>query len=278
PPLGRLVAAIPKPIANAMLAGVLLKLCLAPFVALKVLPLQAAAILLTWLVFFRLARLYAVPAAMAVTLAILALTGEPVRIESAALWPATQIVSPVFTAEALFSIAIPLFVVTMASQNITGLAVLSTFGFRPNAREGLVATGLGSALIAPFGGPTVNYAAITAALCAGVDAHAEPARRYVAAVFSGVGYVALVALAGVAATVLTKASPLLVEAAAGLALMGAFGGAMLGATQDENSRIPAMITFLITASGFSFAGIGGAFWGLAIGWAADFALRARISA
>lgn len=278
PVLARAVAAIPKPIANAMLAGVLLKLCLAPFFALKAMPLLAGAILLTWFVVFRFARLYAVPAAMAVTLVLLATTGDTTGAAGALVWPQSRFVWPVFKLEALFSIAIPLFVVTMASQAITGLAVLSACGYRPDAREGLVSTGIGSALIAPFGAPTVSYAAITAALCAGPDAHADPTRRYVAAVFSGVGYIALAALAGVAAVVLTRASPLLVEAAAGLALMSAFGSAMLGAAQDENSRIPAMIAFLVTASGFGFAGIGGAFWGLALGWAADAALKVRVSA
>ena len=267
PVLGRLVAAIPKSIASAMLAGVLLKLCLAPFIALKTMPLAALAIILTWLVVNRFARLYAVPAAVAVTLAAIWWTGADAMTGLTFRLPAPSFVAPVFTVEAMVNIALPLFIVTMASQNITGLAVLSTFGYRPDPRIGLAVTGGLSAITAPFCAPTINFAAITAALCAGPDAHADPARRYVAAVVSGLGYMALAVLAAVAAEFVTRSSPLLIEAAAGLALIGAFGGSLLGAVQSEDQRLPALMTFLITASGFSLWGIGAAFWGLVIGWA-----------
>ena len=267
PVLGRLVAAIPKSIASAMLAGVLLKLCLAPFIALKTMPLAALAIILTWLVVNRFARLYAVPAAVAVTLAAIWWTGADAMTGLTFRLPAPIFVAPVFTVEAMVNIALPLFIVTMASQNITGLAVLSTFGYRPDPRIGLAVTGGLSAITAPFCAPTINFAAITAALCAGPDAHADPARRYVAAVVSGLGYMALAVLAAVAAEFVTRSSPLLIEAAAGLALIGAFGGSLLGAVQSEDQRLPALMTFLITASGFSLWGIGAAFWGLVIGWA-----------
>lgn len=270
-PLSRFVQAIPKAIANAMLAGILLKLCLAPFVALKEMPLIAGAILLVWLVMMRIARLWAVPAAVAVALGAILWqsggAGEGFRL------PVPILVTPVFTLEAMLSIALPLFIVTMASQNITGLAVLSTFGYRPSMRQGLAVTGVFSAITAPFGAPTINFAAITAALCAGTDAHPDPARRYVAAVFSGVGYVAFAGLGAVAAALVLRSSPLLIEAAAGLALIAAFGGAIKGATEDEAERLPALLTFFITASGLSFYGIGGAFWGLVIGWGMREAFR-----
>lgn len=268
PVLARLVAAIPTPVANAMLAGVLLKFCLAPFVALKTLPLAAMAILLVWLAFMRFARLYAVPAAVLVTLAVIAFQGEAGGSGLSFALPAPVLVLPQFTVEALVSLALPLFIVTMASQNITGLAVLQSFGYRPDPKLGLGITGAISVLTAPFGAPTINFAAITAALCAGPDAQADPARRYVAAVFSGVGYVLLAALAAVVAAFVARSSPILIETAAGLALIGAFGGAMSGALQKETARIPALMTFLVTASGFSLWGIGAAFWGLVIGWAA----------
>ena len=267
-PLSRLIAAIPKAIANAMLAGVLLKLCLAPFLALKTMPVMALLILGVWLVMMRLARLWAVPAAVLVALIATGMSSGFGNMQGGFALPVPVFVMPAFTIEAMIGIALPLFVVTMASQNITGLAVLSTFGFRHDARKGLGLTGLFSVLSAPFGAPTINYAAITAALCAGPDAHPDAGRRYAAAVFSGVGYIALAALAAVAAGLVLHASPVLIEAAAGLALIAAFGGAMQGATQNEADRLPALLTFLVAASGISILGIGGAFWGLVLGWTA----------
>lgn len=263
-PLTRFVQAIPKAIANAMLAGILLKLGLAPFVALKELPLLAGLILLVWLVTMRFARLWAVPAAVAVAIGEIMLQNGGVG--GGFRLPEPVFVMPVFTLEAMLAVALPLFIVTMASQNITGLAVLSTFGYRPSMRLGLAVTGLLSAITAPFGAPTVNFAAITAALCAGADAHPDPGRRYVAAVFSGIGYVALGLLGAVAAALVLRASPILIEAAAGLALIASFGGAIKGATEDEAERLPALLTFFVTASGLSIYGIGGAFWGLVLGW------------
>ena len=264
-PLARLIAAIPKSLANAMLAGVLLKLCLAPFVAIKTLPLTALAILGVWLVMMRFARLWAVPAAVAVALGAILMQGGAANIGGFRL-PSAIFVAPTFTLEALFGLALPLFVVTMASQNITGLAVLSTFGFRHSMREGLFVTGGLSAVSAVFGAPTVNYAAITAALCAGTDAHPDPARRYVSAVFSGIGYILCALLAAIAAALVLHASRILIEAAAGLALIAAFGGAIKAATEDEAERLPALLTFFVTASGLTLFGIGGAFWGLLLGW------------
>lgn len=275
-PLSRLVAAIPKPIANAMLAGILLKLCLAPFVAIRELPLIALAILAVWLVMMRFARLWAVPAAVGVALvAIITQSGGAI---GGFRWPEPGLVVPVFTLEALLSIALPLFVVTMASQNITGLAVLSTFGYHPSMRVGLAVTGALSALTAPFGAPTINYAAITAALCASSEAHPDPARRYVAAVLSGVGYMLFGLIGALTAALVLHASPILIEAAAGLALIGAFGGAIKGATEDEEARLPALLTFFVAASGLSFFGIGGAFWGLALGWGVLLAFKWRRNA
>lgn len=272
PRLAGVVAAIPKPIASAMLAGVLLKLCLAPFVALKTETLPALAILATWLVLYRFARLYAVPVAVLVALAFIGSSGGVGDVQFRL--PHVEWVTPVFTLAGMMSIVLPLFVVTMAGQNITGVAVLKSFGYKHDPREGLGLTGLFSMLIAPFCAPTINYAAITAALCAGPDAHADPARRYVAAVVSGFGYMLFSALAAVAAEFVARSSPILIEATAGLALAGAFGAAMLGAVSIEKARIPALMTFFITASGFSLWGVGGAFWGLAAGWAAHTLLQA----
>jgi benzoate membrane transport protein len=263
PVLGRLIAMIPKAIANAMLAGILFKLCLAPFVALQKLPLVAGAVLLTWVVMTRVARLYAVPAAVFVAVLAIAF-GEDFK-GAATIWPSFVLVRPVFTWEAVISIAIPLYIVTMTSQNITGLAVLSTFDWRPDSRLTLAATGAASAITAPFGAPTINHAAITAAMAAGPDAHPERNQRYVAAIVGGFGYILLSVFAGLTTELVVSSSPLLIEAAAGLALIGAFASATAGALEAEEDRIPAMATLLVTASGLALFSIGPAFWGLVIG-------------
>jgi benzoate membrane transport protein len=274
PALGRLIQMIPKAIANAMLAGILFKLCLAPFVALKQMPLIAGAVLLTWVVMTKFAKLYAVPAAVAVAVGFIAWGGTFAG--SGMVWPSITLVVPAFTWDAMISIAIPLYIVTMTSQNITGLAVLSTFDYRPDPRLGLVATGAASAAAAPFGMPTINFAAITAALCAGPDAHSDRERRYVAAVVGGVGYIVLSALAGVTTALVVNSSPILIEAAAGLALLGAFASATAGALQAEEDRIPAMAALLVTASGLALFGIGPAFWGLVAGCGLYAFFRLRI--
>jgi benzoate membrane transport protein len=273
-PLGRLVAAIPKPIANAMLAGILLKLCLAPFVALGKVPWLAGAVLLTWLVFMRIARGYAVLAAVIVALIGMALERPFAGIALADLVPRLEFVMPVFSWEAMVNIALPLFIVTMAGQNLPGLAVLSAYDYHPRVAPSLVSTGAASVAGAAFGMPTINLAAITAALCAGPDAHPDPARRYIAGIFGGVGYLLLAALAGIAAVLVARSPPVLIEAVAGLALIGAFGGAMLNAVQEEEGRLPGLVTFLVTASGLSLFGIGAAFWGLVFGLVVHQALRA----
>ena len=275
-PLGRLIAAIPKSIASAMLAGILLKLCLAPFLAIGKAPFVAIAILVTWLAFMRFARSYAVPAAVSVALVAMAFDRPFAGIAPRELIPHLELVMPVFTWEAMVNIALPLFIVTMAGQNLPGLAVLSAYDYRPRVAPLLLSTGAASVAAAPFGMPTINLAAITAALCAGPDAHPDPARRYVAGIFGGVGYVLLAALAGVAAVLVARSPPVLIEAVAGLALIGAFGSAMLNAVQEEDGRLGGLVTFLVTASGLSLFGIGSAFWGLVIGLVVHHVLRVGV--
>ena len=264
-PIGRLVASIPAPLANAMLGGILLNLCLAPFRALASIPLLAFPVVLTWLLVGRFARLYAVPAAAIVTLALLGLDvggAGPHDLALDHLWPRFVLTQPTFSWGALVGLALPLFVVTMASQNVPGLAVLATYGFRPAPRPIFLATGIASLLSAPLGALSVNLAAITAALCAGPDADPLPERRYVAAITAGIGYLALGLLSAAAAALVATAPPLLIEAVAGLALLGAFGASVSAALKDEGDRTAALVTFLLSASGLSFFGIGSAFWGL----------------
>ncbi len=262
-PLGRAVAAIPTSLANAMLAGVLLNLCLAPMRAIAAMPALAMPVVLVWAVVWRVRRLYAVPAAVAAMAGVLILHGgggAPPQWFAEPVW-----VAPVWTLPATIGLALPLFLATMASQNIPGMAVLAANGYTPPAGPLFRVTGVFTLLAAPFGGHAVNLAAITAALCAGPDADPDPAKRYWAAVVAGGAYIAFGLLAGAATGLIAISPPLLIEAIAGLALLGSLGGALMGAMRDAEEREAALIAFLTTASGLTFFGIGGAFWGLLAG-------------
>ena len=275
--LGRAVAAMPAPIANAMLAGVLLPLCLAPVRAVAATPTMGLAIVITWALVAKFNRLYAVPAAVLVAAILISLTTGISDLTSAALWPGAMFITPVFSMAGVFGIAIPLFIVTMASQNIPGMAILNLNGYRLNPGRIFTATGIFSLLATPFGSHAVNLAAITAALCAGTEAHPDPARRYWAAVISGVGYILYGLLAGAATAFIAAAPPLLIEAVAGLALLGAFGSALMGAVSDPGEREAAIITFVVAAAGVTWFGIGGAFWGLLAGAAIHFLNKWRVT-
>ncbi|MCO6178946.1 benzoate/H(+) symporter BenE family transporter [Ciceribacter sp. RN22] len=268
-PLGRAVAAIPAPLANAMLSGVILGLCFAPFKAIAFDPRLGLPILAAWAVVAAFKRLYAVPAALAAFALVIAfgvdLPDGAMASWAASLAPPVELVIPAFTLPSLISIALPLFIVTMASQNIPGIAVLKVNHYNPMPGPLFAATGLFSLLSAPFGGHAVNLAAITAAMCAGEDAHPDPKKRYWAAVVCGLGYVVFGLLAGAVTAFVSLAPPILIQAVAGLALIAAFSGSAVAAFKEVETREAAAVTFLITASGVSFGGISGAFWGLVAG-------------
>ncbi|MEU5779877.1 benzoate/H(+) symporter BenE family transporter [Micromonospora lupini] len=265
PPLGRAVAAIPKPVAGAMLAGVLLPLCTAPVRALVELPRVAGPVVVGWLLLHRFARRWAVPGALLVAVVAIALTAPPAGLSGATLTPSVTLTTPAWNASALVGLALPLFLVTMAAQNVPGMAVLVGYGYRPPFGAALRATGLASLLAAPAGGHAVNLAAITAALAAGPDAHPDPERRWVASVTAGVGLALLGLGAGVATALVAVAPPILIEAVAGLALLGALATALAAAVTDPATREAAVVTFVVTASGVTLIGVGGAFWGLVAG-------------
>ncbi|WP_236647996.1 benzoate/H(+) symporter BenE family transporter [Micromonospora sicca] len=266
PALGRAVAAIPGPIASAMLAGVLLPLCTAPVRALVEVPRLAAPVVLTWLVLHRFARRWAVPAALAVAAVAIALTAPAAGPGRLHLAPTVEVTTPAWTLPAVVGLALPLFLVTMAAQNVPGMAVLAGYGYRAPLGSALRVTGLASALGAPAGGHAVNLAAITAALAAGPDAHPDPDRRWIASVTAGIGLALLGLGAGVATALVLLSPPILVEAVAGLALLGALAGAVSAAVAEPEAREAAVVTFVVTASGVSLLGVGGAFWGLVAGW------------
>ncbi len=265
-PLNRAVSAIPPALANAMLAGVLLSLCLAPVKAVAFNPWLGLPIVIAFFLAAAVNRLFAVPAAL-VAFVLVIVFGVPIEPAALAhlgdsLVPAPVFTMPEFTTAGLISIALPLFIITMASQNIPGITVLRVNGYEPAPGPLFTITGLFSLASAPFGGHAVNLAAITAAMCAGEDAHRDPKRRYWSAIIGGVGYVVLGLLAGAVTAAVALAPKILIEAVAGLALIAAFSGSAAYAFKEQDSREAAAVTFIVTASGVTFGGVSGAFWGL----------------
>lgn len=267
PRLGTLIAAIPPSIAQAMLAGVLLPLCLAPITGIVANPWGVVPVVLTWLIVTRLAARWAVPAAFAtatvVVVAGIATSGTDIA--PAVLLPALAFTAPTFTLGSIVGIALPLFIVTMASQNVPGVAVMRSFGYEVPWRPAMLVTGIGTALGAPAGGHAINLAAISAALAAAPDAEPDPARRWIAGVSTGVSYIVLGGLSAVFAALVLLAPTAVIPAVAGLALFGAFGSAVQQAIDDPGERTPAVVTFLVAASGVALLGISAAFWALVAG-------------
>nr|WP_250810818.1 benzoate/H(+) symporter BenE family transporter [Neorhizobium tomejilense] len=268
-PLSRAIRLIPAPLANAMLAGILLSLCLAPVKAVAFNAALGLPIVLTWMVVVSRWRLWAVPASLGALILVLVfgvdLAPDAMAQIGAAIHPGLTFVTPVFTLHGVISVALPLFIVTMASQNIPGMAILKVHHYEPPAGVMFVGTGIFSILGGLVGGVPVNMAAITAAMCASEDAHPDPARRYWAAIVAGFGYIVFGLIAGGIIAFVSLAPPILLQAVAGLGLIGAFANAAFAAYRDPETREAAAITFLVTASGLSFAGISGAFWGLVAG-------------
>jgi benzoate membrane transport protein len=264
--LGRLIAAIPPALASAMLAGVLLPICVAPARAVIEIPWVAAPVVIVWALLTRVSRPWAAPGAIAAAVIAVAIDG-PGDLSGVSVLPALEPVSPILEPAAIVSIALPLFIVTMASQNIAGMGVLASFGYRPRLAPILTATGAASLAAAPFGGHAVNLASISAALAANPDAHPDPDRRWIAAATAGAALIVLGLCAGLA-TALVAASPaILVEAVAGLALLGALAGALAAALADPDRRDAAVVTFAVSASGITAASISASFWGLVAGLA-----------
>lgn len=264
-PLGRAVATIPLSLASAMLAGVLMELCLAPVKAVAHFPDLALPIVLAWAMGWCFARRYAVLIAVGVTVMIVAITTTLPAGAASLLLPRLLFVKPVLNGFAAFSIAIPLFIVTMASQNLPGIAVLKTNGFPVPVNEVFITTGVASLPTALFGGHGLNLSAITAALCAGPEAGPDPARRYVASIAAGVGYIILGPLAGLAAAFIATSPPLLIQTVAGLALLSSLSAAMAATLTKESHRLAAIVTFVTVASGINILGISAPLWGLLAG-------------
>ncbi len=268
PALGRVASSIPAPLAQAMLAGVLMPLCMKAVTGLGDSPVAVAPVLVVWLVGTMLLPRWAVPLtflAAGVVIAVHVLTDSSVSLDTAEMLPSLEFTSPSFSPGALAGIALPLYVVTMASQNLPGVAVLKSYGYRTPWRDSLVTTGIGSLLAAPAGGSPVNLAAISAALAASPETGVDKDRRWRNAVWSGGTYLVLAVSASAIVVLASTAPQGLLAAVAGVALLGAFGGAVEGAWSDPRLRLPAVVTFLVAASGTTFFGVGAAFWALVAG-------------
>jgi len=265
PRLGKLVAAIPVPIAQGMLAGIVLELCLAPVRGFATHPWEVGPILLAWVATLRLAPKWAVPVAFAVTLLVIGIDVARGGGAHGVLLPHLDFTMPAFTWAGLLSIAVPLYIVTMAGQNIPGVAVMAAYGYQVPWRETMAATGLATAATATAGGHAVNLAAITASLSAAPDADPDPARRWIASSTAGWSYLVL-GLLSAAFTTLASAAPAdVIGAVAGLALLGTLASSLSGALSAAEGREAAVITFAVAASGLTFLGVGAAFWALAAG-------------
>jgi len=261
----RVMDRIPQAIAAALLAGVLARFGLDAVGAVKTAPLLVCVMALVFLLGRRLWPRYAVPG---VLLAGIGVAAAQQRLDlSVVAWDMALPVwtTPQFSLGALIGVALPLFVVTMASQNLPGVAAQRAAGYDTPVSPSISVTGAAGVLLAPFGGYAFNLAAITAAICMGREAHEDPSRRYVAAVAAGVFYVALGLVGGAVVGLLNAFPRELVLGVAGLALLGTIAGGLAAALKDEAHRDAAGLTFLVTLSGISVLGIGAAFWGVLAG-------------
>ena len=265
----RVMDKLPMAVAAALLAGVLTRFGLDAVLQVRTAPTLVLVMAAAFLAGRRWWPLYAVPGVLVAGMAVAALQGRlhlgAVLNLGESAWATPVFVMPQFSLGSVVGVALPLFIVTMASQNLPGVAAQRAAGYAIPVSPVTSATGLVMLLLAPFGAFAINLAAITAALCMSPEAHADPAKRYTAPVMAGIFYT-LLGLAGGAVVGLLAAFPKeLVSALAGLALLGTIAGGLSAALKDERHRDAAAMTFLVTLSGLSMAGIGAAFWGVVAG-------------
>ena len=281
PALGSLIARIPAPIAQAMLAGVVLELCLAPVTSLADNPAAILPIVLVWLVGLRLAPRWAVPAAFVtagVVIGIDLLRGtDTAGVTASSLVPHIALTAPTLTWAALVGIALPLYIVTMASQNVPGVAIMKSLGYDVPWRGSIVTAGVATLAGATAGGHSVNLAAISAALAAGPDAGPDRSRRWIASQSAGWTYVILGAGSAALAALVAVAPAGVIATVAGLALVGTLAAALEGSVAHRTGREAAVITFLVAASGVTALGIGSAFWAILAGLLVHLVLTFRSS-
>jgi benzoate membrane transport protein len=261
----RVMNRIPMAIASALLAGVLARFGLQAFAAAQTALPLVLTMLLAYLLGRRFLPRYAVPLTLVVAVVYVVANGQFNAGVLTLHWAKPVFTAPEFTLSALVSLALPLFIVTMASQNLPGVAAIRSAGYDMPISKIITLTGVATLVLAPFGAFALNLSAITAAICMGEEAHPDKKKRYTAAVACGLIYIAI-GLVGAAVTGLLLAFPKeLVLAIAGLALLGSIGGGLHAALKDDTHREAALITFLVTLSGVVIAGIGSAFWGVVAG-------------
>jgi benzoate membrane transport protein len=264
----RVVRMIPPGIAAGLLAGILLRFGIGAFGGAGIDPFFVGALILAYALLRRFTARYAIVGVLVTGIALLLGLGQ-VSFASVALKFAVPVwVTPEFSLNALLSVALPLFVITLTGQYMPGMLVLRNDGFKTSANPILTVTGLGSLIMAPFGSHAFNVAAITAAICTGKESHEEPAKRYVAGLACGVFYVLVGVFGTTLAALFVVLPPTFITTLAGLALLGAIGGSLATALVDLRGRETALITFLATAANVTLFGLGGAFWGLVAGLAA----------
>lgn len=272
----RVIRLIPPGVAAGLLAGILLQFGIGAFGGMSVDPVLAGLLVGAYLVFKRWSARYAVVGILVLGLGFL-LVQDRVDLSELRLTLAAPVFTmPVFSLNALLSVALPLFLITLTGQYMPGMLVLRNDGFKTSANPIVTLTGLGSLLMAPFGSHAFNIAAITAAICTGREAHENPSKRWIAGIAAGVFYI-LVGVFGVTLAAVFMAFPgTFITTLAGLALLGTIGGSLATALANPHTREASLITFLASAANITLLGIGGAFWGLVIGLLAYVVLNGRL--
>lgn len=258
-----LIERIPAALCAALLAGILVPICLNMFRDFTQSPWLVGGFLLLYVIGKRLFARYLMLVMLIVSIVLGFVIAPPQPLEVG--WPALIWQSPEFSLPATVSLAVPLFLVTMLSQNLPGIAIHLMHDYRPNHPAILRSMSVVQALLAPFGGFTFNLAAITAALCMNKDTDSDPKQRYKAAIAAGVGYLLMALLASVVVVVFIAMPPVIVHLLAGLALLTTLVGALARSMEEENARTAAIITLLCSASGITVAGLSAPVWGLLFG-------------
>ena len=272
----KLIRLIPPGIAAGLLGGILLQFGIGAFAGMSIDPLLVGLLIAAYLVLKRFSARYAVVGILVLGVVFLLSQGR-VDLTGLSLQLATPVFTrPEFSLNALLSVALPLFLITLTGQYMPGMLVLRNDGYKTSANPIVTLTGLGSLLMAPFGSHAFNIAAITAAICTGKEASQDPSKRWIAGIAAGVFYI-LVGIFGVTLAAVFMAFPAtFITTLAGLALLGTIGGSLASAMVDAKSREAALITFLASAANITLLGIGGAFWGLLIGLVAYAVLNGRL--
>jgi benzoate membrane transport protein len=264
-PIANLIGRIPTPVAAAMLAGVLLRFVLAVFEGAQGSPWLVLPLVGLFLVVRLFSPAWAVLAVLGAGLALAFALGLAGPMPQGLAFSTFEFVLPRFDPAVLIGLGLPLYLVTMASQNLPGFAVLKAAGYPVPARSILAVSGVTSLLTAPLGAHMTNLAAITAAICTGPDTHPDPGKRWMAGPFYALCYFLLAAFGGTLVAIFAALPGDLLKTVAGLALIGPLLGAMASAMAEERHRFAAVLTLAVTASGFTLLGIGSAFWGLLAG-------------